>query len=88
VVRLNGLGVESGVLVVSVEAQSPAEKAGLLEGDVIVGYDDRPVEGIDTLHQLLTEEKVGVKAVVTVIRRGEKRTIPIVPQESRAGRDE
>src|SRR5208337_3234971 len=47
VVRLNGLGVESGVLVVSVEAQSPAEKAGLLEGDVIVGYDDRPVEGID-----------------------------------------
>jgi S1-C subfamily serine protease len=88
VVRLNGLGVESGVLVVSVEAQSPAEKAGLLEGDVIVGYDDRHVEGIDTLHQLLTEEKVGVQAVVTVIRRGEKKTLPIVPQESRAGRDE
>jgi len=88
VVRLNGLGVESGVLVVSVEAQSPAEKAGLLEGDVIVGYDDRSVEGIDALHQLLTEEKVGVQAVVTVIRRGEKRTLPIVPQESRAGRDE
>jgi S1-C subfamily serine protease len=88
VVRLNGLGVESGVLVVSVEAQSPAEKAGLLEGDVIVGYDDRPVEGIDTLHQLLTEEKVGVEAVVTVIRRSEKRSFPIVPQESRAGRDE
>ena len=88
VVRLNGLGVESGVLVASVEAQSPAEKAGLLEGDVIVGYDDRPVEGIDSLHQLLTEEKVGVKAFVTVIRRGEKRTFPIVPQESKAGRDE
>jgi S1-C subfamily serine protease len=63
-------------------------KAGLLEGDVIVGYDDHPVEGIDTLHQLLTEEKVGVQAVVTVIRRGEKKTLSIVPQESRAGRDE
>jgi S1-C subfamily serine protease len=88
VVRLNGLGVESGVLVASVEAQSPAAKAGLLEGDVIVGYDDHPVQGIDTLHQLLTEEKVGVKAVVTVIRRGEKMTLPIVPQESRASRDE
>jgi S1-C subfamily serine protease len=88
VVRLNGLGVESGVLVVSVEAQSPAEKAGLLEGDVIVGYDDHSVEGIDSLHQLLTEEKVGVKAFLTVIRRGEKRTFPIVPQESKAGRDE
>jgi S1-C subfamily serine protease len=88
VVRLNGLEVGSGVLVVSVEAQSPAEKAGLLEGDVIVGYDDCPVAGIDMLHQLLTEEKVGVRAVMTVIRRGEKRTLHIVPQESRADRDE
>jgi S1-C subfamily serine protease len=88
VVRLNGLEVESGVLVVSVEAQSPAERAGLLVGDVIVSYDDHSVGGIDTLHQLLTEEKVGVQAVVRVIRRGEKRTLHIVPQESRAGREE
>jgi S1-C subfamily serine protease len=88
VVRLNGLGVESGVLVASVEAESPAEKAGLLVGDVIVGYDDCPVTGIDTLHQLLTEEKVGVAAAVTVIRRGEKRVLHIVPQESRAGDNE
>jgi hypothetical protein len=55
---------------------------------VIVSYDDCPVAGIDTLHQLLTEEKVGVKAFMTVIRRGEKRILHIVPQESRAGRDE
>jgi len=88
VVRLNGLEVTSGVLVVSVEAESPAEKAGLLEGDVIVGYDDLPVAGIDTLHQLLTEEKVGVQAFVTVIRRGEKRILQIVPQESGADRND
>ena len=88
IVRLNGLEVESGVLVVSVEAQSPAEKAGLLEGDVIVGYDDRPVAGIDTLHESLTEEKVGVRAFMTVIRRGEKRFLSITPEESKAGRNE
>jgi S1-C subfamily serine protease len=82
IVRLNGLEADSGVLVVSVEAKSPAQKAGLLEGDVIVGYDDRPVVGIDTLHELLTEERVGVKAAVTVLRRGEKRILYIVPQES------
>jgi S1-C subfamily serine protease len=87
-VRLHGLKVETGVLVVSVESQSPAEKAGLLEGDVVVGYDDHPVGGIDTLHQLLTEEKVGVEAVMSVIRRGERKTLRIVPEESRAGRDE
>ena len=82
-VRLNGLDVASGVLVVSVEAQSPAEMAGLREGDVIVGYDDHPVAGIDALHQLLTDERVGVVAQVTVLRRGEKRIISVVPQESR-----
>jgi len=82
-VRLNGLNVASGVLVVSVEAESPAETAGLREGDVIVGYDDHPVAGIDALHQLLTEEKVGVAAQVTILRRGEKRFISVVPQESK-----
>jgi S1-C subfamily serine protease len=82
-VRLNGLDVASGVLVVSVEAQSPAEMAGLREGDVIVGYDDHPVAGIDALHQLLTDERVGVVAQVTVLRHGEKRIISVVPQESR-----
>jgi len=81
-VRLNGLEAESGVLVVSVEAQSPAEKAGLLEGDVIVAYDDRVVTGIDTLHQLLTDDKVGVKSSLTVLRRGEKRVLELIPQES------
>jgi S1-C subfamily serine protease len=84
-VRLNGLEVESGVLVVAVEPQSPAESAGLREGDVVVGYDDHAVAGIDTLHELLTEDKVGVKALVTVLRHGEKRVLHLVPQES-AGR--
>jgi len=81
-VRLNGLEAQSGVLVLSVEAQSPAEKAGLLEGDVIVGYDDHIVAGIDTLHQLLTDDKVGVTASLTILRRGEKRVLHLVPQES------
>jgi S1-C subfamily serine protease len=82
-VRLNGLEVASGVLVVSVEARSPAEMAGLREGDVIVGYDDYAVAGIDALHQLLTDERVGVAARVTVLRRGEKQIVSVVPQESR-----
>jgi S1-C subfamily serine protease len=59
--------------------------AGLFDGDVIVDYDDHPVGGIDVLHQLLTEEKVGVRGTLTVIRRGEKKTLQIVPEESKAG---
>jgi len=53
-----------------------------VEGDVIVAYDDHAVAGIDTLHQLLTEDKVGVAARVTVLRRGEKRILNIIPRES------
>jgi S1-C subfamily serine protease len=75
--------VESGVLVVSVEKNSPAQRAGFLEGDIITGFDDHPVAGIDDLHKMLTEEKVGVRAKLTILRRSEKLEIPITPEESR-----
>src|SRR5215475_13935402 len=53
VVRYHNLPVETGVLVISIEPGGPASKAGMEEGDVIVGYDDRPIAGIDDLHRLL-----------------------------------
>lgn len=84
IVRFYRLPVESGVLVLSVEDESPAQKAGLAEGDVIVGFDDHPVGGIDDLHRLLTEEKVGTKTTVTVVRRSERLVFDITPEESRA----
>jgi S1-C subfamily serine protease len=82
-VRFFHLPVESGVLVVSVEKNSPAQRAGLLEGDIIIGFDEQPVVGIDDLHKMLTEEKVGVRAKLTILRRSEKLEIPIIPEESR-----
>ncbi len=83
VVRYHNLPVETGVLVISIEAGGPASKAGMEEGDVIVGYDDRPIAGIDDLHRLLTDQKVGVKSNLTVIRRNEKLTLNITPEDSR-----
>jgi S1-C subfamily serine protease len=82
-VRYHNLSVETGVFVVSTEAGSPASKAGLQEGDVIVAYDDRPIASIDDLHRLLTDQKVGVNSNLTVIRRNEKLTLSITPEESR-----
>jgi S1-C subfamily serine protease len=73
--------VESGVLVVSIEPNSPAQRAGLIEGDVIVGFGDQAVGGIDALHRLLTHDQVGRHAPLTIIRRNEKLTIDIVPEE-------
>jgi S1-C subfamily serine protease len=83
-VRHHNLTVESGVLVVSIEPQSPAQRAGLMEGDVIVGFEDQTVGGIDTLHRLLTHERVGQRAPLTIIRRNDKLTINIVPEEMRS----
>ena len=85
VVRFHRLPVEQGVLVVSVEGNSPAEKAGLREGDLIVGYATQPVSGIDDLHRLLTDERLGVRSQVTILRGTEKQLVWIVPEESRSG---
>jgi S1-C subfamily serine protease len=87
-VRFFHLPVESGVLVVSVEKNSPAQRAGLSEGDVIIGFGDQPVAGIDDLHKMLTEEKVGVHTKLTILRRSEKLDLDIIPEESRARADD
>lgn len=84
VVRFHGLPVDSGFLVTTVEKESPAAHSGLKEGDVIVGYGDRPIKGLDDLHVLLTEEEIGVTTNVTVVRRTEKLELPIVPEEKLA----
>jgi len=64
VVRFHALPRESGVFVASVDPDSPAGRAGLRDGDLIVAYGDKPIAGIDDLHRLLTEEQAGVRATV------------------------
>jgi S1-C subfamily serine protease len=84
IVRYYNLAVESGILVVSFEESSPARNAGLLMGDVIVGLDDHPIAGIDDLHRLLTEERIGRKSTLAVIRRTDKLNLEVIPEESRS----
>src|SRR5579871_436841 len=81
--RLFNLSGESGVFVVTVEPDSPAQRAGLKEGDVIVGFEGQPVEGMDDLHRLLTDEKVGAESGLSVIRKSEKLAVRVTPKESR-----
>ncbi len=88
IVRFHSLPVESGVLVVSIEPNSPAHRTGLQEGDVIVAYDDHPIAAIDDLHRLLTEQRVGARSSLTIIRRSEKLILDIVPEESKTEEDE
>lgn len=87
IVRYYNLPVESGILAVSFEENSPARKAGLREGDIIIGFDDRSIAGIDDLHKLLTEERIGHKSKLVVIRGTQKLDLEVVPEESRRSRE-
>jgi S1-C subfamily serine protease len=80
--RANQMAVTSGVLVASIEPDSPAVNAGLRQGDVILGFGGTAVSGIDDLHRLLTEEQIGTPVPMTILRRGERRQITVVPSES------
>lgn len=82
IVRFYNLPVESGILVVSFEEKSPGQKAGLREGDIIVGFDDRPIAGIDDLHKLLTEERIGHRSSLQVLRGTQQLSLEVTPEES------
>lgn len=82
-VRFYNLPVESGILIVSFEEKSPGQRGGLREGDIVVGFDDRPIAGIDDLHKLLTEERIGHKSTLTVIRGTQKLLLEVTPEESK-----
>jgi S1-C subfamily serine protease len=86
-VRYYKLAVESGILVVSFEANSPARNAGLREGDIIIGFDDHPTAGIDDLHKLLSEDRIGHKSSLLVIRGTEKLMLEVIPEESQRRAD-
>src|SRR5438132_2606431 len=88
VVRCHDLPVESGIWVASIEPGSPAQRAGLLDGDVIGGFAGQPVGGIDALHRLLAEEQVGTRAPLTIMRRADKMMLDIVAEEFQPTREE
>lgn len=81
-VRFYNLPQETGVVVISVTAGSPGQKAGLREGDVIVALDGKPIAGVDDLHRLLTDARVGVSSALTVLRWTERLELKVVPEEA------
>ncbi len=85
-IKLYRLAAESGVLVVGVEPSSPAARAGLRAGDILLAFADQPIGAIDDLHRLLTEQRIGEPASVRVLRAGEIVTVGVTPVESGARR--
>jgi S1-C subfamily serine protease len=74
----HGLGA-AAVEVQSVESGSPAARAGLRDGDLIVRFADTPIESVDALHKRLRTWDAGTTARVGVIRRGARIDLDITP---------
>jgi len=83
---------QTGVLVAQVQPQGPADEAGLrgsstpatidgqqvmVGGDLIIAVDDRPVENIQMLQQLLAEQQPGTEVTLTILRDGEQETLSV-----------
>src|SRR5207302_1358718 len=81
VVRFYNLPRETGVLVASVDKESPAEQAGLREGDVIVAFNGSPIASIHELHKMLAGEQIGVEAKIVIVRHTERLELSILPAE-------
>jgi S1-C subfamily serine protease len=82
-VRLPGalaqqLKQETGLLLISVEPGGPAEKAGLLLGDVIVALAGEPVRHLDDLLVALSGDRVGVRVAVRIVRGGQVQEVNAV----------
>ena len=84
VVRYFDLPIETGVLVAGVEPGSPAQRAGLLPGDLVVAVDGEPLPDVDTLHRLLTEATIGRPLTLKVVRLTSLKEFEVTPERAAA----
>lgn len=80
-VRMHHLTQERGVAITAVSEGTAAAEAQLRPGDVLVQFGTEPIRGVDDLHRLMTEDRIGELVPIKIIRRGELRRILVTPRE-------
>lgn len=70
--RYHNLENDGAVLIIGIEPNSPALRAGLREGDAIVAFNEHPINDVDDLHRVLLDQHVHNRATLTIIRHSEK----------------
>jgi S1-C subfamily serine protease len=81
IINYNKLSVRSGVFIQQVEPGTPGEGAGLKPGDIIVGFDRKPVANINDLHKLLDEERISKPSSIGFLRKGYYNETSVIPDE-------
>ncbi len=88
VVRFHRLERDRGVLIAELESRSPSARAGLREGDIIVGFKGGPIATIDDLHKKLVAAAIGVPSPIKVLRGTEILFFMVVPEELKRDRSQ
>ena len=81
VARYHRIPGSEGVLIIGIESGSPAQQAGLKEGDILVAFKGKPVTSIDEFQRCLVAAEIGVTSPLTVIRHTEKLQLLVTPGE-------
>ena len=76
------LGVDNGVIVITVLPNSPADKADLRPGDILTKIDNQEIESMDQIKKILYKYKKGDKAILTIIRNGKEMPLDIIFTET------
>ena len=76
-----GLDSQAGILVRSIEPKIPLQNGYIKEGDVIIRFNQKAINGIDELHRILDESTIGKTAELTLIRHGKLKRVAVVPGE-------
>ena len=76
-----GIDQEAAAIIAVIEPDSPAGRAKLATGDIIIRLDDQPVTGVDDLIRSLTGDRIGNEVEIEVLRRGQRQRISLVPEE-------
>ncbi len=79
-----GLGKPVGALIQRVDSGSPAEKAGVEAGDIVVRFEGKAIEKFNDLRQIVSNTKPGTKSTITVFRRGITKDLNITVAEAEA----
>lgn len=77
------LGIREGIIILQVDENTTASKSGLLPGDIVVKVDNRNIESMQNLKNVLYKYSIGDKATLKIIRNGEEKEIEVVFQEEK-----
>ena len=84
IARHHQLDIQTGALILGVEPNSPAQRAGLHEGDLVVALEGEAVEGVDVLHRVLGEERINAWTELTLLRGTQKMKLRVLPEVRRS----